>query len=156
MRANRDARRELVDLHRVVDHELGREQRVDLRRVAAEVAHRVAHRGEVDDRGTPVKSWSRTRAGVNAISLARLGLRVPGRDGLDVLVVAEPEDVLEQDPERVRQPLDVEAVLQRVEAEDLVLPASHAQRRACGEGVGHGPNPSGRGRGREPAEASLS
>ena len=41
---------ELVDLDRVVDHELGRHERVDLRGVAAEVLHRVAHGGEVDDR----------------------------------------------------------------------------------------------------------
>ena len=33
----------------VVDDELGRRQRVDLRRVAAEIAHRLAHGGEVDD-----------------------------------------------------------------------------------------------------------
>ena len=45
----REPRGELVDLHRVVDHELGRDQRVDLRRVAAEVGHRVPHRREVDD-----------------------------------------------------------------------------------------------------------
>ena len=41
---------ELVDLDRVVDHQLDRHERVDLRRVAAELVHRVAHRGEVDDR----------------------------------------------------------------------------------------------------------
>jgi hypothetical protein len=35
----------------VVDHQLDRHQRVDLVRVAAELAHRVAHRGEVDDGG---------------------------------------------------------------------------------------------------------
>ena len=46
---DREPRRELVDLHRVVDHELDRDQRVDRARVAALVAHRVAHRGEVDD-----------------------------------------------------------------------------------------------------------
>jgi hypothetical protein len=49
----RNARRELVDLDRVVDHELRGLQRVDLGGVAAEVVHRVAHRGEVDDRGNP-------------------------------------------------------------------------------------------------------
>jgi hypothetical protein len=38
-------------MHRVVDHELGRDQRVDARRVAAELRHRVAHRREVDDGG---------------------------------------------------------------------------------------------------------
>ena len=55
---------EHVDLDRVVDHELDRHQRVDLGGVAAEVLHRVAHRREVDDRGTPVKSCISTRAGL--------------------------------------------------------------------------------------------
>ena len=47
-----DGQRARVDVHldRVVDHELGRELRVDPRGIAAEVAHRVAHGGEVDDR----------------------------------------------------------------------------------------------------------
>ena len=104
--AEREPRGELVDLHGVVDHELGREQRVDLRRVAAEVAHRVAHRGEVDDAGTPVKSCSRTRAGVKEIS--RLGsafatqAATASTSSPSVAVLAE--HVLEQDPQRVGQP----------------------------------------------------
>ncbi len=51
VRADREARRELVHLDGVVDDELRRDQRVDLGRVAAAVEHRVAHGGEVDDRG---------------------------------------------------------------------------------------------------------
>ena len=39
-----------IDLHRVVDDEVGRDERLDARRVAADVGHRVAHRGEIDDR----------------------------------------------------------------------------------------------------------
>src|SRR5690606_1323045 len=38
---------EHVDLHRVVDHQFGRDQRVDLSGVAAQPAHRVAHRRQV-------------------------------------------------------------------------------------------------------------
>ena len=38
-----------VDLDRVVDHQLGRGERVDAGGVAAHLGHRVAHRGEVDD-----------------------------------------------------------------------------------------------------------
>ena len=38
-----------VDLHRVIDDELGGRQRIDLVRVAAELDHRLAHRGEIDD-----------------------------------------------------------------------------------------------------------
>ena len=40
-----------VDDHRVVDHHLGGRQRVDLVGVAAEVADRLAHGGQVDDAG---------------------------------------------------------------------------------------------------------
>ncbi len=43
------ARAEGVDLHGVVDHQLGRHERVDLGRVATHRGHRVAHRGEVHD-----------------------------------------------------------------------------------------------------------
>ncbi len=146
---DRRAGRELVDLDGVVDDELGRQQRIDLLRIAAEVAHRVAHRGEVDDRRNAREVLQQHARGRERDLVARLGLRVPRGDGLDVALVAEAEHVLEQDLERVREPLDVEAALQRVEAEDLVLLASHAQRRACGEGVGHGPNPIGRARDRD-------
>ena len=67
--------RELVDLHRVVDHELDRDQRVDLspgRRRGRPSRSRIAARSTTA--GTPVKSWSRTRAGANEIS--RLGSSV--------------------------------------------------------------------------------
>ena len=47
----REPRGELVDLHRMVDHELGRDQRIDPSGVAAELRDRIAHRGEVDHRG---------------------------------------------------------------------------------------------------------
>jgi hypothetical protein len=42
---------EVVDLHGVIDDQVRGLQRVDARRIAAERAHRVAHRGEIDDRG---------------------------------------------------------------------------------------------------------
>ena len=42
-------RAEDVGDHGVVDDQLGRRERVDLGRVAAEVGHRLAHGGEVDD-----------------------------------------------------------------------------------------------------------
>ena len=40
-----------VDLNRVVDHKVDVDQRVDRRRVATDLLHRVAHRGQVDDGG---------------------------------------------------------------------------------------------------------
>src|SRR5688572_21444787 len=42
---------EVVDLHRVVDHQVDRHERVDLFRVAAESLHGGSHGGEVDDAG---------------------------------------------------------------------------------------------------------
>ena len=48
--AERLGRAELVDHHAVVDDQVDGHQRIDLLRVAAELLHRVAHRGKVDDR----------------------------------------------------------------------------------------------------------
>ena len=53
----------------------------------------------------------------------------------DRLAVLEPQRVLEQHLERVREPGDVEPLLQRVEAEDLVLASRYVQRGLGGEGV---------------------
>src|SRR5437773_2200058 len=47
----RGLRPEEVDLHRVVDDQLDRDQRIDLRRIAAEVGHRGAHPRQIDDGG---------------------------------------------------------------------------------------------------------
>ena len=136
--AHRHAVREGVDLDRVVDHELGGELWIRLRRVAAEVVHRVAHGGEVDDRGHAgevLVDHARRREG----DLPRgIVLRDPLRDRLDVLLGRGAEDVLEQDLQRVRQPLDVEALLERRQPEDLVALAPDVERRASSESVpGH-------------------
>ena len=78
------ARAEDVDLHRVVDHELDGDQRVDLLRVAAQVGHRVAHRGEVDDRGDAGEVLQQD-AGRRERDLAvRLVRRDPAGHGFDV------------------------------------------------------------------------
>ena len=76
-----------------------------------------------------------------------LRLRVPGRDRLDVLggdrlAVLEAQRVLEQDLERVGQAGDVELLLQRVEAVDLVLAARHLEGAAGAEAVAAAHRPS--------------
>ena len=81
----RGTARERVHLDGVVDHELGRQERVDARRVAAEVAHGVAHRGQVDhgrDAGEVLQQHARGR---ERDLVGRIGLRVPARDRLDLL-----------------------------------------------------------------------
>ena len=128
--AHRHAVRERVDLDRVVDHELGGQLWICLSGIPAEVVHRVSHGGEVDDRrhaGEVLVDHARRREG----DLPRgIVLRNPLRDRLDVRLGRRPENVLEEDLERVGQPLDVEAVLERRQPEDLVALAPDVQRRA--------------------------
>src|SRR5487761_217483 len=44
-------RAELIDLDRMVDHEFGGEQGIDFPGIAAEFAHGLAHRGEINNGG---------------------------------------------------------------------------------------------------------
>ena len=67
-----------------------------------------------------MKSCSSTRAGHERDLARRLVGRDPAGDGLDLGLRAVAEDVLEQDPQRVRQPRDVPLGLQRVEPVDRV------------------------------------
>ena len=82
---DREPRREVVDLHRVVDHELDGDQRVDLLRVAAEVGHRGAHRGQVDDGRHAGEVLQEDAGGVVVDLLRRLCGGIPAGDRLDVL-----------------------------------------------------------------------
>ena len=136
-----------VDLDRVVDDEVDVDQRVDLLRVAPDLGHRVAHRRQVDDRGDAGEVLHQDPGGLEGDLDAGLGVRVPAGDRLDVGggdrgAVLEPQDVLEQDLDRVGQAGDVEAVGERVEAEDLVGATADVEGRTGAEGVAaHGSNP---------------
>ena len=104
---------EHVDLDRVVDHQLDRHQRVDLRRVAAQLLHRVAHRRQVDDRRHAGEVLHQHAAGRER-DLDRRAVGSQPRERLDVLArhrlaVLGAQQVLEQHLQRERQPRDVEA-----------------------------------------------
>ena len=78
-----------VDLHRMIDHQVGGDQWVDLLRrpsspVIRTMADRIAARSTMA--GTPVKSWSTTRPGTNGISLSPTVGSVVGWRPFDVLV----------------------------------------------------------------------
>ena len=129
------ARAGRVDLHRVVDDELGRDERVDHRRIAAHRRHRVAHRGEVDDRGHAGEVLHDDARRRERDLLRRRGVGVPRRERLDVGGIDGPvalraQEVLEQDLQRERQPGDVEGGLQRVEAVDLEGALADGERAA--------------------------
>ena len=101
-------RAEEVDLHRVVDHEVGRAQRVDPLGIAAELGHGVAHHREVHDRrhaGQVLQHHPRGAEGDLGVVLAR---RRPARERRDVVAgdgdaVLVPQQVLEQHADRARQ-----------------------------------------------------
>ena len=134
-------RAELVHDHRVVDHELGGEQRVDLPGVAAHPLHRVAHRGEVHDGRNPGEVLHEDpRRHEGDLVLGRL-LRVPARQLLDFVgphraAVLAAQQVLEQEAEGVGEATDRQAPpLQGVEAVDLEAPTTDLERAAAAERV---------------------
>ena len=125
---HRAARRERVDLHGVVDDEVRRQLGVDAHRVAAEVAHRVAHRDEVDHRGHAREVLVEDARGREAQLARGLVGRDPAGDGLHVGLRAGAQCVLQQDAQREGEARDVVAGLQRVQPEDLVVAAADLQR----------------------------
>ena len=98
----RAGRPEPVDLHGMVDDEVRRDERVDLRRVASEVGHRVAHDREVDDRRDAGEVLEQDPRGHERDLGLGGGTRSPGEQRLDVSRVDHAaagmaEQVLEQD-----------------------------------------------------------
>ncbi len=105
---------ELVDLHGVVDDEVGRHERVDARRVAAHLGHRVAHGGEVDD-ARHAGEVLEDHPGRHERQLGLGRLRgIPVRERADVVGAHQvglrggaAQHVLEQDLDGVRQVVEV-------------------------------------------------
>ena len=120
----RSRRPEPVDLDGVIDHQVRRNERVDLRRVAAEVGHRVAHDREVDDRGHAREVLEHDSRGHERDVGLGHDTGSPRREGLDVLLPDDAttrvaENVLEENLERHRGPLEVDPVADRRQPEDV-------------------------------------
>ena len=135
-------RTEDVGDHGVVDHHLGGSERVDPRRVSAEVRHRLAHGGQVDDArhaGEVLHDHARRRE-LDLLVGVRLGVPAGQRldvVGGDVLAVLGAEQVLQEHLEAEGQRLDVEAVpVDRIQAVDLVGLAVDVQRALGTKAVG--------------------
>src|SRR5207237_5746071 len=96
-------------------------------RVTAVLAHRVAHRREIDDARDAGEILEEDARGSERDLLRRLVGRDPAGDCLDLGVAAVPEHVLEQDTERVRKPRNVPLRLESVEAVDRIGLGSDAE-----------------------------
>ena len=132
----------LVYLDRVVDHEVGGLERVDLRGIAAERRERVAHGRQIHhggDAGEVLQEDSRRAEG--DLLLIAPG-RVPLCERLDVLTLDEaavlvPREVLEEDLEREGEAVERRAgeLGESVESEDRVRCPVYLQDRAAAERV---------------------
>src|SRR5206468_468136 len=131
-----------VDLDRVVDHQLRRNEWVDLRRISAHRRHRVAHRRKVDDRRHAREVLHQDPSRREGDLLARHGRRIPAGECLDVgrehgPVALGPQQVLEEDLQGEGKPPDLEGRLERVQAEDLERPLADREL-ATGTKAVHG------------------
>src|SRR5205823_4579195 len=116
---------EVVDLHRVIDDELDRLQRIDFGWVAAEADDAVAHGRKIDNAGHAGEVLQQHAGGHERDFLERPAPDVPLRERVDVGLLDEAavlvaHQVLEQDLERERQPRDAgeAALLERDQTVD--------------------------------------
>ena len=129
----------LVHLHRVVDHEVRRHQRVDPARVAAEVGHRVAHDRQVHDRRDAREVLQdHPRRHERDLGLRR-DTGPPRRQRREVLLPDDAaagvsKEVLEEDLERERGPLEVHAVPGQ-DVQPVVVGQPRTQRRSGAERI---------------------
>ena len=133
---------EVIDLHRVVDHQFHGLQRIDLFRAAAERDHAVAHGRQIDDArhaGEVLEQHAR-RHERDLVLQVRRGR--PGREGPDVLGVHErrvlaAQEILEQNLQREGQAADMAdaGLLERRQAEVIDRIGSDGQRRASAKGI---------------------
>jgi hypothetical protein len=99
----------VVDLHRMVDHQFHRLERIDARGIATELDHTVSHRRQVDDgRHTGEVLQEHARRHERDLALRAAGDVPPGQSRdvflLDERPVFLAQQVLQQDAQRVRQP----------------------------------------------------
>jgi hypothetical protein len=118
---DRELRAEDVHLNGVVDDELRRKQRIDPTGLPAQIAHRVPHGGEIDDRGDAGEVLEQNPRGAEGNLPVGIFLGLPRQDRSALFLLAGTQDVLEQDAERVRQARDLLSGGDLVETRDTGL-----------------------------------
>jgi len=131
---------EVVDLDRVVDDHIGRDERVDAGGVTAHLGHRVTHRGKVDDARHAGEVLQHDTARNERDLDGLTGVRRPRNQGPDIVVVDEaadevPQHVFKQDLDRDGMPCEIGA--EGVEAVDGVPRVTNGQRVAGDKRVGN-------------------
>ena len=131
----------VIGLDGVVDDQFRRGEGIDLPRVTAELADRLAHRGEVDHAGHAREVLHDHAGGGEGDFMGRGSLGLPVEEGLDVLArdvhaILEAEQVLQQDLQRVGQPRDL-VLRQCRQAPDIVLARADLELLAGLEAVRH-------------------
>src|SRR5450759_1343529 len=116
----------LVDLHRMIDHELRGCERIDALRIATELDDRLAHRGQVDDARHAGEVLQYDSGGRECDLMRWRSIRVPGEERLDIAsfdvdAVFKAQEILEQNLQGIRQARHF-VVWERGKACDLVTP----------------------------------
>ena len=134
---------EHVNLDRVIDDQLGRDQRIDLTGVAPEFADCIAHRGQVHHARHASEVLQHDACRHEGDFRVRLLVRIPVGHRFDVFrqhahSVFVPEQVFQENFQRVGQLAQVIALAECGQAEVGVLLAMDLKLPAGGEGVMHG------------------
>jgi hypothetical protein len=101
-----------IDLHRVVDHQVAGDERIDGLGVAAELLHSVAHRREIDDARDTREILEHDSPGHEGDFLLRRGFRVPVGQARNIVggddeAVEVAEHGLQQDADRKGKIVDL-------------------------------------------------
>ena len=138
-------RAELIHLHGMVDHEFGGKQRIDFFWIAAELADRVAHGGEIDDGGHAREILKQNASGHerNFFFGGACGAGgIPASEGANIFgmneaVVFVAQKIFEQNFQREWQPRELAdaGALERIEAVNFKGFAAHFESGAGGERV---------------------
>ncbi len=128
-----------IHLHRMVDDQFRRQERIDAGRIAARALGSGAHGSQIHDRGHAGEILHDHPCWHERDLACRLGLRLPARHRLDLLAgdrcaVLAPQQVLEKNLQREWQPLDRQpSGLHCGQAEDLKTAVADPQRGARAE-----------------------
>jgi hypothetical protein len=130
----RVTRAEAIHLHRVIDYQLGRQQRIDFFRIASELPHRLAHRRKIHHRrhaGEVLQQHARRH---ERDFLRRNRFRVPLRQRAHILGVNEAavlvaQQILEKHFQREGKARDFadSGAVKRVQPENLERVAANGQ-----------------------------